>query len=82
MDIESAHWSDWETRFMALAETAQRVEDPMALSEASRHLCLYGDNGFEKESEELLELAQFEEKARLKKRLIETSYWQDIVLYY
>lgn len=81
MDIEAPQWDDWEARFTALAEEVPESPTRMLLANAQRTLCFLGDNGLTPE-QELLELDDFiSNKSRLYKVSVETSYWQDIVLF-
>lgn len=81
MDIESPQWDVWESRFMALAEIAPKVDVNPALKGAKHYLCLYGDNGLSPEEEfEELEI-MFQTPDKVKKVEIDTSFWQDTVLY-
>lgn len=83
MDIESPYWETWEAEFIALAEEAEPVPVVRrdSIKGARHYLCLYGDNGLSAE-EELEELAIMRrEKDHLKKVEVETSYWQDVVLF-
>ena len=81
MDTESEQWPEWESRFTALADAVQATENRALLAEAESLLCFYGENGLTPE-EEFAELTRLvSEQASLRKILVETSYWQDIVLF-
>jgi hypothetical protein len=81
MDIESPHWEEWEEKFTALAQHAQIVKVAPNISGSRHFLCLYGDNGLtpEEEFSELEKMSQLQKD--LKKVEIDTSYWQDTVLF-
>jgi hypothetical protein len=83
MDIEDPRFEDYETRFRALAERAEKVLVPKPSLNATRYyLCLYGENGLSPEEEfEFLERMESEPPENLKRLEVETDYWQDTVLF-
>ncbi|MEB3244399.1 MAG: hypothetical protein VKJ06_00220 [Vampirovibrionales bacterium] len=86
MHLESSHWDQWEARFTALAEASRLYTGPKSiLGQASLHLCLYGENGVSPETEFLmldeLEAAEQAQPGTVQKIEIETSYWQEVVLF-
>lgn len=83
MRPEHPRWEAYEARFRALAFLAD--EAPVShtpLDACQYYLCLYGDNGLPCEEEFAL-LAAMEPYAGsgLKKRTVQTGYWEDIVLF-
>lgn len=81
MDVESEYWDEWENRFITLADKARKVPITQNLKGSRHYLCLYGDNGLTPEEEfaELETMAQHPDE--LKKVEVDTSYWQDTVLF-
>lgn len=83
MDIEDSHWEEYENRFRALAERAETVKraEP-SLDHCRYFLCLYGENGLSPQDELIFldHMAQAEPD-QLKKIEVDTSYWQDTVLF-
>lgn len=82
MNIEDSRWEAYERRFRALAEDITLHQGPQPeLASSAMLLCLYGDNAMTSD-QEFETLAEMEKaKADLKGAAIETSYWEDIVLY-
>jgi hypothetical protein len=86
MDVHDPQWPLYEERFLALADQAHRTSGAKpAVGSTRLYLCLYGENGLTpcQEFATLQELAQVaaESPQRLCKIEVETSYWQEIVLY-
>lgn len=81
MDTESEQWTEWEVRFLAVAQQAKTVKRGPQVGSATHYLCLYGDNGMspEAEFEELTLMAK--QVDVLKKIEVDTNYWQDTVLF-
>ncbi len=81
MDIEAPQWDTWEARFTELAERALKVPLTGDIKGAQHYLCLYGENGLSPE-EELAELdAMAKASQNLQKVEVDTSYWQDTILF-
>jgi hypothetical protein len=83
MDIESPRWEEYEQRFCALAERAERVEKAEPSLDRCRYfLCLYGENGMAPEEEfTFLDKMERESDGQLKRIDVDTAYWQDTVLF-
>ncbi|MDH4378544.1 MAG: hypothetical protein QE263_01375 [Vampirovibrionales bacterium] len=83
MDTEHPLWPQYEARFNELAFLADNVtEISIPLNECEAYLCLYGENGLSPEEElALLDKMDGPAAARLKKRTIQTTYWEDTVLF-
>lgn len=82
MDIEHPQFETFQAQFEELAFLADVAKGTPALSTCKHYLCLYGENGLPAEEEFLL-LKQMEQfiGEGLQKVEIETSYWQDTVLF-
>lgn len=83
MDTQSPEWEEYHRQFMELADLADSVEPPAPpLDECQYYLCLYGENGMSAE-DEFQFLANMDAFVgdNLKKVEIQTSYWEDIVLF-
>lgn len=84
MDINDPRFEEYQTRFEALAE---QVEDGKSgpqpeIGSAKYFLCLYGENGLPPEEEfELLQTLKEHLEDGLQKTTIQTSQWEDIILY-
>ncbi|MBY0450330.1 MAG: hypothetical protein K2X01_06880 [Cyanobacteria bacterium] len=83
MNTEHPDWDTFYTRFQSLIEHATRVDKAPPLDRCRLYLCLYGENGLSPEEEfSFLDLlAQAGKDGLLKRVEIETSYWQDVVLF-
>ncbi|MEB3206748.1 MAG: hypothetical protein VKK59_05310 [Vampirovibrionales bacterium] len=86
MDVHDPQWSLYEERFLALAAMADLTSGAKpAVGSTRLYLCLYGENGLTpcQEFATLQELAQVaaESPQKLRKIEVETSYWQEIILY-
>ncbi|MGE0200886.1 MAG: hypothetical protein AB7P76_07965 [Candidatus Melainabacteria bacterium] len=83
MDVSNPQFETYRSRFEALAdlvpvEPGRRPE----VSSARHFLCLYGDNGLSAAEEfALLDILDTYFHKGLKRMDVETSYWQDIILY-
>ncbi len=84
MNYEAPQWEDWENRFRQLAEQATLVTgtaEAAKIRGAKHYLCLYGDNGLTPD-EEFAELERMSSQtSQLKRVEVDTSYWQDTVLF-
>ncbi len=84
MDINDPRWEEYDARFREVAEKAEEVEGPQSSAASAQYiLFLYGENGLTPE-EEFEMLARLEEAGcenRLKKFEVDTTIWQDTVLY-
>ncbi|MBX2861554.1 MAG: hypothetical protein KTR14_09985 [Vampirovibrio sp.] len=83
MDTEHPRFDEFVQRFEALAEDAQKHEGQKpALSGCKIYLTLFGENGLSPEEEfEFLDKLATHKENGLKRLDIETSYWQNIVLF-
>ena len=83
MDTDHPLWPQYEARFNELAFLAEPVDEiSIPLDACDAYLCLYGENGLSPEEElALLDTMDGPAAARLKKRTIQTTYWEDTVLF-
>lgn len=83
MDVNDPQFELYQTRFEALAERLDTLKGPQPEISASQlRLCLYGENlmSSEEEFQTIETLASYVDKG-LKKAVIQTGYWEDIILY-
>jgi hypothetical protein len=83
MDIQDPRWPEYEKKFQELAFLADEVDSPdPPLDQCRYYLCLYGENGLTPDEEfEFLNKMEDAVGKTLKKVVIDTSYWQDTVLF-
>lgn len=83
MDINDSQFEAYQASFEALANQLDDLKGPQPdISGAKLHLCLYGENLLspEEEFKRIKELESFLGKG-LKKAVIQTGYWEDVILY-
>ncbi len=83
MDTTHPQWEAYQKKFEELAFLADQVARPEPPLDACRYyLCLYGENGLSPEEEfAFLEKMDAEVGKTLKKVVVQTSYWEDTVLF-
>ena len=83
MDTDHPRWAAYEARFMAVADLAEPLRPPAPpLDRCQLYLCLFGENGLTPD-EEFAFLDRLDDAVGcgLQKVVIETSYWEETVLF-
>lgn len=83
MDINDSQFEAYQASFESLAAQVPELKGPQPdISGARLHLCLYGENllSTQEEFARIKELESCLGKG-LKKAVIQTGYWEDVILY-